>query len=69
MNRPLSLILLVVGVILVIYGVNASHSVGSDVSRAVTGNPTDKAMWLLIGGIVAGIIGLVGMFRGSSKLR
>ncbi|MEO6568226.1 MAG: DUF3185 family protein, partial [Opitutaceae bacterium] len=41
MNRPVSLILLVVGVILVIYGINASTSVGSDVSRAVTGTPTD----------------------------
>ena len=65
MNRPVSLILLVVGVILVIYGINASSSVGSDVSRAVTGTPTDKSMWLLIGGAVLAIIGLVGTLRGG----
>lgn len=64
MNRPLSLVLLVVGVILVIYGINASTSVGSDVSRAVTGTPTDKSMWLLIGGAVLAIVGLVGSLRG-----
>jgi hypothetical protein len=65
MNRPVSLILLVVGVILVIYGINASTSVGSDVSRAVTGTPTDKSMWLLIGGAVLAIVGLVGTLRGG----
>ena len=65
MNRPVSLILLVVGVILTIYGISASTSVGSDVSKAVTGTPTDKSMWLLIGGIVLGIVGLVGTLRGG----
>lgn len=68
MNRPLSLILLVVGIILVIYGVNASNSVGSEVSEAVTGTPTDKSMWLLIGGVVLGIIGLIGTLRGGRRL-
>jgi hypothetical protein len=68
MNRPLSLILLVVGIILVIYGINASTSVGSDVSRAVTGTPTDKSMWLLIGGAVLAIVGLVGALRGRSRI-
>lgn len=65
MNRPVSLVLLVVGVILAIYGINASNSVGSDVSRAVTGTPTDKSMWLLIGGAVLAIVGLVGTLRGG----
>jgi uncharacterized membrane protein len=64
MNKPLSLALLVVGIILTIYGISAADSVGSDVSRLFTGAPTDKSVWLLVGGIVAGIIGLVGLFRG-----
>lgn len=68
MNRTVSLILLVVGVILVIYGINASTSLGSDVSRAVTGSPTDKSMWLLIGGVVLAIIGLIGTLRGRSRI-
>ena len=67
MNRPVSIILLVVGIILVIYGISSSHSISSNVSQAVTGTPTDHTMWLLIGGVVVGLIGLVGMFRGGSR--
>lgn len=59
MNRVLSLILLVGGIVLLIYGVNATNSFSSDVSRFFTGSPTDKAIWMLIGGIVAAIVGLV----------
>jgi hypothetical protein len=64
MNKAVSIVLLVAGIVLVIYGINASNSVGSDVSRAVTGTPTDKSIWLLVGGIVAGLIGLFGLLRG-----
>ena len=65
MNKILSTALLVGGIALLIYGISASNSVGSDVSRAVTGNPTDKSIWLLIGGAVAAAAGAVGLFRGS----
>lgn len=65
MNRPLSLALLVIGCILVIYGISASESISSDISRAFTGAPTDRAVWLLVGGAVAAIVGLGGMVRGS----
>lgn len=61
----MSLVLLVVGAILIFYGVRAGDSVGSDVSRAVTGTPTDKTVWLLVGGALAGVLGLFGLFRGS----
>ena len=43
----------------------ATNSFGSDVSRFFTGSPTDKAIWMLIGGIVAAVVGLAGTFRGS----
>jgi hypothetical protein len=65
MNKPLSLALLAGGIVLIVFGVNASNSLGSDVSRFFTGSPTDKAMWLLIGGAVAAVAGLVGLMRGS----
>ena len=68
MNRlMISLAILAVGVVLVIYGVAASESFSSDVSRFFTGSPTDKTMWLMIGGIVAIIIGLVGLLRGRAR--
>jgi Protein of unknown function (DUF3185) len=65
MNKALSLALLVAGVILIIYGVNASNSAGSSISRLASGSPTDKTIWLLVGGAVLSVVGLAGMFRGS----
>jgi hypothetical protein len=65
MNKPLSLALLVGGIILIICGARANDSTASGISRFFTGNPTDKAMWLLIGGAAAAIAGTAGLLRGS----
>lgn len=67
MNKPLSIALLAVGILLIIFGVNASNSFGSDVSRFFTGSPTNKAIWMLIVGIVAAVVGLVGVVRGTAR--
>jgi hypothetical protein len=58
MNKALSLALLVGGVVLMIIGINATSSFSSDVSKFFTGSPTDKAVWMLIGGLAAAIVGL-----------
>ena len=63
MNKIVSLALLVGGVVLIIVGINATNSFSSDVSRFFTGSPTDKAVWMLIGGCVAAVLGLVGTLR------
>jgi len=60
-----SLALLAGGIVLIVVGINATNSFSSDVSRFFTGSPTDKAVWMLIGGIAAGVLGLFGMMRGS----
>lgn len=57
MRIPIGVILIVVGVILLILGVQASNSFASDVSRLFTGNPTDRSVWLIIGGVVAILVG------------
>ena len=67
MNKAVLLAILAGGIVLVVYGVSASKSFSSDVSRFFTGSPTDKTMWLLVGGIVAIIIGLAGLLRGQDK--
>jgi hypothetical protein len=67
MNKMVSLALLVGGIVLIVMGVNATNSFSSDVSRFFTGSPTDKAVWMLIGGIAAGTIGLFGVMRGSKS--
>jgi hypothetical protein len=62
MSRIPSIALLVAGIILLVYGLNASDSISSSVSRAVSGTPTDKTVWLIalgVIGIVAGGFGLV----------
>ena len=59
MNNIISIPLLVGGVVLMIFGINATNSFSSDVSRFFSGSPTDKAVWMLIGGTVATIVGLV----------
>ena len=63
MNKGMSVALLVAGVILLVFGLNAYHSASSDVSRFFTGAPTDKALWLLVCGVVAGIVGFLGVAR------
>lgn len=64
-NRALFLALLVGGGALVIFGINASESRASDLSRFFTGSPTDRSMWMLIGGGMLLVVGLVGLLRGS----
>ena len=59
MNKALGLALLVAGVILIVTGYNASQSFSSDLSRFFTGSATNKAMWMLVGGVASAIAGIV----------
>jgi len=63
MNKTVSLAILAGGILLLIFGVSALESLSSDFSRFFTSSPTDKAIWMLVGGVVATIIGLVGLLR------
>jgi len=65
MNKAISIALIAGGIVLIVFGIKAMDSFGSDVSRFFTGSPTDKAVWMLIGGIVAAAVGLYGTTRGS----
>jgi FlaG/FlaF family flagellin (archaellin) len=67
MNKAVSLVIFVAGIVLVVFGVAATESFSSDISRFFTGSPTDKAIWMLLGGIVAIVIGLAGLLRGQLK--
>lgn len=62
MNKAIGLALLAVGIALIIYGIDASNSAGSSISRAFTGSPTNKTLWLLLGGIASTICGAVMTF-------
>ena len=64
MNKAVALALLAGGILFIIFGVNAAQSFSSDISRFFTGSPTDKAIWMLVGGAAASIVGVVGLWRG-----
>lgn len=65
MNRIVSLIILAAGIVLIIYGVHASHSLGSDFAKVFTGSPSEKSIWLVIGGVILAAIGGGGVVFGS----
>ena len=69
MNKLVSIALLVGGIVLIVFGVSATNSFSSDLSRFFTGSPTDKAIWMLIGGIAATALGLFGLMRSSRNAR
>lgn len=66
MNRFASIALLLLGVVLLAFGWDAYRSVSSDLSRVFTGAPTDRALWLLVGGGIAAVAGLGGLSRRGS---
>jgi LPXTG-motif cell wall-anchored protein len=67
MSKIPSIALLIVGVILLVYGLNASDSVSSSVSNAVSGTPTNKSIWLIVLGVIGVVAGGAGLiFRRSS---
>lgn len=69
MKLPIALVLLAVGTALLIVGINASDSFASDVSRFFTGQPTDRSIWFISGGIAAIVAGFGVILVPSSKLK
>lgn len=61
-RKTIGLAVLAAGIVLLVFAYQASHSMASDVSRAFTGNPTDRAMWLMIGGVACVVAGLGTVF-------
>ena len=57
-RRIIGLALIAGGIVLLIFAHNASHSAASDISRVFTGNPTDRTMWYMAGGIVCLVAGV-----------
>jgi drug/metabolite transporter (DMT)-like permease len=67
-QRIAGIVLLVLGVVLLIFGINSSNSVVDRVSEGVTGRFTDTTMWYIVGGIVLGITGLALSVMGKRSL-
>jgi len=63
MTKPIALAVLVVGAVLLVWGINSANSAGSEVTEALTGAPTDKSIWLIALGALGAIAGAVSLFR------
>ena len=64
-QRMVGIVLLVVGVILFIVGMNASHSAADRWSNFFTGHFTDSTVWYMVGGIASALLGLLLAFFGG----
>ena len=62
-NKITGIVLLVIGAIALYFGFNATNAPMEEVTEAFTGRYSDQTMLYLIGGAVAGIAGLVMLFR------
>jgi Mn2+/Fe2+ NRAMP family transporter len=67
MNKALSIAILVAGIVLLVFGINAQDSLASNAKEVVTGNPTDKSMWLIVLGLIGIIVGGLNSFFGRSR--
>lgn len=62
-NKLIGIILLVVGVVALYFGFNATNAPMEEVSEAITGQYSDQTMMYLVGGAIAGIVGVVMLLR------
>jgi hypothetical protein len=64
LQRIVGVGLLVVGVILLCVGMNASHSLADQVSNTFTGRFTQATTWYIVGGIASALLGLLTVLFG-----
>lgn len=68
-QRIAGIVLLVVGVGVLIFGMDASHSVADRVSDTFTGRFTEATTWYIIGGAASGFLGLLLVAFGGGRNR
>lgn len=66
-QRIAGIVLLIVGVALLIFGINATHSVTEQASSTFLGHFTQTTTWYIIGGIALGVLGLLLSLVGGSR--
>lgn len=52
------LLLLLAGALCLVWGIQSSDSIRSEISRVTQSVPSDRAVWLAAGGALLGLIGL-----------
>jgi len=64
-QRLFGLVLFVLGLVLLIIGISATHSVTDSVKEGPTGKYTDSTMWYILGGLALSIVGGAVAFLGG----
>lgn len=62
-NKMLAIALVVIGAVLLFFGLNAANAPAEEMAEALTGQYSDRTMFYLIGGGISGALGLVMLFR------
>jgi spore maturation protein SpmA len=62
-SRLIGLALFAVGIVLLVFAANASDSFSSFLSELFQGTPSGRSVLLLVGGILATVLGLVRLAR------
>ena len=68
-QRMFGFVLVVLGIVLLVIGMNSSHSVADQVNNTFTGRFTERTTWYIIGGIAVALLGLVmALFTGRRRM-
>jgi uncharacterized membrane protein len=65
-QRIVGIVLLVLGLVALIYGLNASNSAADQVSHTFTGKFTGETMWYILCGLAGALVGLLMTIFGVS---
>jgi predicted lysophospholipase L1 biosynthesis ABC-type transport system permease subunit len=68
MSKLTSILLVAIGGVLAITGLDATASFTSALSHFFTSWPVDKAIWMMIVGVAAIVFGVVGAWRARERL-
>ena len=61
--------LLLVGIVLFFFGLNAKGSFSDRINNFFTGHYTEYTMWLLVLGLIAGVSGFLILISGSRRAK
>lgn len=68
-QRILGLVLLVLGVGLLLFGLNAADSLTEEVTETLTGRYTDATTWYILSGLAMALVGGALALGGGGRMR
>ena len=66
-KRIVGVVLIVLGAVLLYFGLQATDAPVEQVRESITGDYSDRTMWYLIGGAVAAVAGVGLLFFGGKR--